>query len=145
MDRRQFLIAGASATIALAGCIEAQEGEREEGSTDAGGANGVESGSGNGEESGSEDPVEILEHEWYHEGAYDAGVSGRAENVSGEELSYVEISVFFLDEEDVQIGESLDNTSDLAAGRVWAFDAKFFDGDADQVADYEIKWEVVNA
>jgi hypothetical protein len=140
MNRRQYLSAAAGgATLLLAGCVGQEESDREEGST---GGNGDDASSDNG--SDGDDPIELLEHEWYMEGQYDAGVRGQAENVSGEELSYVEISVFFLDDEGVQVAESLDNTTDLASGRVWQFDATLFDGEPTVVEDYEIKWEVTN-
>jgi hypothetical protein len=50
--------------------------------------------------------------------------------------------VFFLDSEGVQIGESLDNTTDLAADRIWEFDAMFFEDDPTRVDTYEINTEV---
>jgi len=133
--------------------MENEESEREEGSANGDdaaeeeAANGTENGTENGNGEGSsnnDDPIEILEHEWYHDGQFDAGVRGEAENVSGEELSYVEISAFLLDGDGVQVGETLDNTTDLAAGRVWAFDAVLLDGDPEVVENYEIKWEVSN-
>ena len=163
MHRRQYLSAAAGgATLLLAGCVGQEESDREEGSTGGNGDDGssdngsdgddLEEGSTGGNEDdgssdnggGGDDPIELLEHEWYMEGQYDAGVRGQAENVSGEELSYVEISVFFLDDEGVQVADSLDNTTDLASGRVWQFDAMLFDGEPTVVEDYEIKWEVTN-
>lgn len=136
MNRRTFIHASAAATIgAAAGCIESEESDRESGGSD-----------GNGGQGGSDEsqPVELLEHEWYMEGQYSSGVRGRVENISGEELSYVTLTVFFLDSEDVQIGEGLDSTTDLAAGRVWEFDALYLDDDPQRVDSYEIKTEVTN-
>ncbi|WP_241432449.1 FxLYD domain-containing protein [Natrinema gari] len=40
--------------------------------------------------------------------------------------------------------ESLDNTSDLAAGRVWEFEALFLGDDPSRVAEYEGEGDVTN-
>lgn len=148
MRRRNFMaVIGSTSTIAIAGC-SSQESERQEGSTDDGGSSDdgsseTESGSAD-DGSEQEQLVELLDHELYNEGQFDIGVSGRLENVSGEELSYVEVSVYFLDSEGTQIEEGLDNTSDLAAGRVWEFDATYLGDEADRIDTYEIETEVTS-
>ncbi|MFC7216242.1 FxLYD domain-containing protein [Saliphagus sp. GCM10025334] len=162
MFRRKLLATGGTLlSLTIAGCASSDDGngDREEGATDDGNGNGngngEDSGNGNGDDSSQESSdddgsaeeekqVEVLEHEWYNNGSYDAGVKGRLENVSGEELSYVGIEVFFLDEEGTQIGEGLDNTTDLAEGRVWEFDAGYLDDDPQRVDSYEIKPDVMN-
>ena len=45
----------------------------------------------------------------------------------------------FLDADGTQIGEGLDNVSDLAAGREWQFECAYLDSDADQIEEYEIE------
>lgn len=151
MNRRQLLATGGTTlALTLAGCAgdTDDDNDREEGSTDDnGGANGDENGSADGgstDAESSDQLVELLEHEWYNNGEYDSGVTGRLENVSGEQLSYVSVNVYFLDEEGTQIAEGLDNTNDLAADRVWEFDAMLLDGDASRVSDYEIETDVTN-
>ncbi len=155
MRRRYFIAAiGSTSTLAVAGC-GSQESDRQEGSADDGGGSESESGSADDSSSetesssaddGSEQEqlVELLDHSFYNEGQFDIGVSGTLENVSGEELSYVEVDVFFLDSEGTQIGEGLDNTSDLAAGRAWEFDATYLGEEGDRIETYEIETEVTN-
>ncbi|ELZ09281.1 hypothetical protein C479_10685 [Halovivax asiaticus JCM 14624] len=131
MQRRTFLaLAGASIPATLAGCTENESSDRQ---------SGDDSGSGDGD-----GPVQFVDHEWYNSGAYEAGVTGQLENVSGDTLSYVEVSVYFLDEEGTQFEEGLDNTSELADGRTWEFDAMFLGDEPDRVDDYEIEWEVTD-
>ncbi|OLZ39091.1 hypothetical protein A6E15_19195 [Natrinema saccharevitans] len=153
MYRRKLLATGGTAlALGLAGCAsETDDGngdDREEGSTNDtdDGGDGGDTGTSDGGDTDSSggDPVELLDHEWYQNSQYDAGVSGSLENVSGEELSYVEVSVYFLDEDGAQVGEGIDNTSDLSAGRVWKFDATYLDGEPQTVTDYEIETDVSN-
>ena len=155
--RRRTLLAtlGTASTIAIAGC-SSEESERQEGSTNeessddgssddgSSESDNTESGSAN-DNSGSDEPeqlVNLVEHEFYNEGQFDVGVEGVVENVSDQELSYVEVSVYFLDSEGTQIEEGLDNTSDLAAGRRWEFDATYLGDEADRIDSYEIETEV---
>jgi hypothetical protein len=136
MDRRELLAsAGAVLTVSIAGCGSSDSGDREEGSADDG------SGEASSEE--SEQRIELLNHEFYSE-EFSSGVRGEIENVSGEELSYVEVQVFFLDSDETQIGEGLDNTNDLAADRRWEFDAQYLDTDADRIDTYEIETDVTS-
>lgn len=169
MRRRTYLtLAGTTLTAALAGCTEESD-ERESGGTDGsdntetdtepeddntdddsetetdsegGEDETADDGSGDGDD--SDDPVEILEHEWYNNGQFDVGVTGQVENISGEELTYVGVEVYFLDEEGVQFEEGLDNTTDLADGRIWEFDAGYLGDDPQRVDEYEIEWDVTN-
>lgn len=157
MHRRAYLaVAGTALTGTLAGCMESESSDREEsgvddsddapvddGSDDGGGSGGSDDGgSDDGDDNG--DPVEFVEHEWYNNGPYDAGVLGRLENVSGEELAYVVVNVYFLDDDGVQIDEGLANTTDLAADRIWEFDAVYLGDDTNRVDTYEIEWDVTN-
>lgn len=170
MERRKFLtILGAGAIASVAGCTseDSDPEDRETGTTDSDGpaeapadsddtgdsdgnsaddsgdTDDSQTGTADGDGSEDEQQVEVLTHEWYEE-EYSAGVQGEIENVSGETLSYVEVSVYFLDSEGRQIGDSLANTSDLAPGRVWAFDVMYLGSDADQVENYEIETDVSN-
>ncbi|MFB1064103.1 FxLYD domain-containing protein [Natrinema sp. H-ect4] len=133
-------------TTALAGCSESEPSNRETGGTNTSDdQNGNGGGNSSGDTSGSgENPVKLLNHEWYNEGQFSSGVRGQVENVSGETLSYVEVAVYFLDSEGVQFSEGLDNTNELAAGRVWEFDAMFMGEDPSRVDNYEIETSVNN-
>ncbi|QCW02138.1 FxLYD domain-containing protein [Natrinema pallidum] len=146
MDRRKLLVAGGTAvTTALAGCSGSDDTDRESGDTtndDSG--NGDESSNGSGGASDGGDLIKILDHEWYNEGSFSSGVRGQVENVSDETLGYVEVSVYFIDADGVQFEESLDNTSDLAAGRVWEFEAMFLGEDPSRVEEYEVQGDVTN-
>jgi hypothetical protein len=85
MLRREFVLASSAAlTVGLAGC-ETEEGEREQGTSGGSGDTSDSGGSGSGGNTGG-NLVELTSHEWYNEGRYSAGVRGRVENVSGEEL-----------------------------------------------------------
>lgn len=131
MNRRTVLLGSTVALSAtLAGCSSDEtSGEPENG-------DGNES-----EDGGSEEPdtlVEVREHELDRTGTFPA-VVGTLENVSGEELSSVNVNIDFLDEEDVMIGEGLANTFDLPAGRVWEFDASYTNDDSYRIADYELE------
>jgi len=130
----------------------------ESGDANSGGTDTPESGDANSDEDNTEDSeesttvsepteeslVELQDHSFYNNGQYDAGVEGTLKNVSGDELSYVAVEVFFLDSEGVQIGEGLDNTTDLAADRTWAFDAGYLDSGSENIAEYEIQTDVSN-
>lgn len=145
MNRRTFVTAsGVALTLTIAGCAgDADDDEREDRSTDddPNGSDDTETDDGNGTD-GDDTPVELLEHDWYHDGQFDAGVQGRLENVSGEELSYVAVDVFFLDADDVQLEDGLDNTTDLAPDRVWEFDVPYLGDDPANVDNYEIETDV---
>ena len=145
MKRRQLLaITGTTLTVSTAGCGSSDSSDREEGSTDDGSSEEGSTDDGSSEESsGDEQLIELLDHSFYSE-EFSSGVRGTIENVSGETLSYVEVQVFFLDEDETQIGEGLDNTSDLAEGRVWEFDATYLDTDPERIDTYEIETDVTS-
>ncbi|WP_222918847.1 FxLYD domain-containing protein [Natrinema sp. SYSU A 869] len=130
---------------ALAGCSGGDDTDRESGGTnndDSG--NGDDNSGGNGDANGGDDLIELLNHEWYSDGSFSSGVRGQVENVSDETLGYVEISVYFIDADGVQFEESLANTSDLAAGRVWEFEAMFLGDDSSRIEEYEVEADVTN-
>jgi len=124
-------------TLTLAGCSE------DEGDSGGGDANGNSGDSGSGDSNngngGSNDQpdVEILNHEFY-EDEFTVGVRGTAVNNTDSELGYVEAEAVFLDSEGTQIGEGLDNVTDLAAGREWEFDCMFTGQDESRIDSYEI-------
>ncbi|MUV90388.1 hypothetical protein GJ629_11150 [Halapricum sp. CBA1109] len=82
--------------------------------------------------------MEILDHSFYQE-EFTSGVRGTAVNNTDGELSYVEANATFLDADGTQIGEGLDNVTDLAAGREWEFDCMFLGDDPSRIAEYEIE------
>ena len=137
MQRRKYLatIGATVSGLALAGC---SEDDGDSGGGDAGGNSG-DSDSGNSGDGGNDQPdMEILNHEFYEE-EYSSGVRGTAVNNTDSELSYVEATATFLDSEGTQIGEGLDNVSDLAGGREWEFDCMFTGQDASRIEEYEIE------
>lgn len=154
MNRRKVLLSsGVALSTALAGCGESDSSDRETGDPngsddssnggDDSGNGGDDSGNVNNTSESEENLVELLDHEWYEE-EYNSGVRGQLENVSGETLDYVEVSVYFIDDEGVQFEESIDNTSDLAADRVWEFDAMFLGNDSSRVDTYEVETSADN-
>jgi hypothetical protein len=98
-----------------------------------------------------EGPVRILEHELVREteGTETVSVEGRAKNVSGETLQYVEIEVIFFDETgdelDYEAGDRtspfVDSTTGIGAGETWSFGVAFpwVGADAPRVADYTVQ------
>jgi len=152
MNRRNVLLAsGTALTTAIAGCSESDTTNRQTGNTnnteDTGDAGSSGNDGGSSDSSGSggqQDRVELQNHEWYNGGQFSAGVKGRLKNVSGEQLSYVEVQIYFLDADGVQISEGLDNTTELAADRIWEFDAMFMGEDPNRVENYEIETSVDN-
>ena len=154
VNRRKVLLSsGVALTTALAGCGES-ESNRETGDPDGNGnenGNEDDTGTDNSDTGSTEDGsneeeqlVELLNHEWYNDGQYSSGVTGQVENVSGETLDYVEVAVYFMDEDGVQFEESYANTSELAADRVWEFDAMFLGDDPQRVDEYEVETSVDN-
>lgn len=139
--RRAFLGTAATAVgLGLAGCSEDDTGD-----ADGGDANDDEdetddengdAGSGGGD-TGQPD-IEILDHSFYQE-EFTSGVRGTAVNNTDSELSYVEANARFLDANGTQIGEGLDNVSDLAAGREWEFDCMFLGDDPSRIEEYEVE------
>ncbi|MFD1515140.1 FxLYD domain-containing protein [Halomarina rubra] len=97
--------------------------------------NGTSSGGNNG--SSEQGALEILEHGPYQE-EYSEGVRGIAQNTTDTTLDYAEVTIVFLDADGVQVGDSIDNTTNLAAGRKWQFDLPFLGNDWSAVADYEL-------
>ena len=156
LNRRRYLatLGTTASALALAGCSESDSGDSGGGdandnSGDSGNGNsdnsGGDSNSGNSNDGNSGDgggndlpDVEILNHEFYEE-EFSSGVRGTAVNNTGSELSYVEATATFLDSEGTQIGEGLDNVSDLAGGREWEFDCMFTGDDASRIEEYEIE------
>jgi len=154
-NRRRFLttLGTTASALALAGCTEdggdSGGGDANDNSGDSSNGNsdnsGGDSNSGNsndgnsGDGGGNDQPdVEILNHEFYEE-EFSSGVRGTAVNNTGSEISYVEATATFLDSEGTQIGEGLDNVSDLAGGREWEFDCMFTGQDASRIDTYEVE------
>lgn len=69
-----------------------------------------------------------------------SGVRGEVTNTSDSSISYTGIQVKFYDSEGTRLGETLDNASDLGAGKTYAFDAvSLLTGDKlDSIASYTI-------
>lgn len=161
MQRRKYLatIGATVSGLALAGCsgddggdsgggdANSNNGDSSNGNSDnsGGDGNGGETNSGNSNNGNSGDggsndqpDVEILSHEFYSE-EFSSGVRGTAVNNTDSEISYVEATATFLDADGTQIGEGLDNVSDLAGGREWEFDCMFTGQDASRIEEYEVE------
>ena len=152
MDRRTYLsaVAATLAAAGLAGCSEESDagtGDADgggsgsdggsDGGSDADGGSGSD-GSGSGTDGGDQPTVEILSHEFYSE-EFSSGVRGTLRNNTDSELSYVEVEAVFLDAEGVQIGDGIDNVTELAGGRTWEFDCMFLGDDPSRIDRYEIE------
>lgn len=166
MRRRQFVaLTGSTGIAALPGCSEGSDDDPDSQATpdDDGGDDG--SGSSSPEE--TEEPtgtpeqeaeaereaigypseyIEIHDVSWNPpEDEYSGpSVTGIADNVSGEELSYVEVQIQAFDENDTQIGEALDNVSDLRADKSWQFECNFFDVEEEDIDYWMGRAEVSN-
>jgi dipeptidyl aminopeptidase/acylaminoacyl peptidase len=145
MNRREYLVGagGVASSMLLAGCSSEEESNRQDGDANNGGGSGGGNGDANQDTTQSGKSVEILNHEWYEED-FSSGVRGTIENLTDNELSYVEVKAYFLDSEGTQIGEGLDNFSDLAGGRKAEFECVFLGDDASRVDSYEIETSVTN-
>jgi len=146
MKRRRYLesAAGTATVLLLAGCTDDEDEDSSGGDANNGGGNGGDASGNGGDDSGSGDSnsgggsdIELVDHQFYQDD-FSVGVRGTAENTSGEELSYVEAEAVFLDENDTQIGEGIDNVTDLAAGRRWEFECMFLGSDEERIDSYEI-------
>ncbi|MFC4407979.1 FxLYD domain-containing protein [Haloarchaeobius iranensis] len=155
LNRRRYLatLGTTASALALAGCTEDggdsgggdandNSGDSSNGNSDnsGGDSNSGNSNDGNSGDGGSnEQPdVEILNHEFYEE-EFSSGVRGTAVNNTDSEISYVEATATFLDSEGTQIGEGLDNVSDLAAGREWQFECMFTGQEESRIEEYEVE------
>lgn len=151
-NRRRFLttLGTTASALALAGCTEDggdsgggdandNSGDSSNGNSDNSGGDSNGGDSNSGDSGGNDQPdVEILSHEFYSE-EFSSGVRGTAVNNTDSEIGYVEATATFLDSEGTQIGEGLDNVSDLAGGREWEFDCMFTGDDASRIEEYEVE------
>lgn len=140
MRRRHYLKLVPIAALPLAGCAsdDPDDSDSGEANGDSDGGDSDSDGSDGGDSDSSDQDVKLLSHEWYEED-FSAGVKGTAKNVSGEELSYVQVEVAFYDSDGAKIEDGLDNTSDLPADTEWKFDAGYIGSDPETVDDYEIE------
>jgi hypothetical protein len=137
MNRRQYLTTTGAAVSALAltGCLSDDSSDSGEGNTD----DSNDDNSNGGDSSNDNQPnVELLNHEFYSE-QFSSGIRGTAVNNTDSELNYVEATAVFLDDDETQIADGLDNVTDLAAGREWEFDCVYLGTDPDRIARYEIE------
>lgn len=101
-----------------------------------------------GEEAESSEKIEILEHELVRE---DEGtiyeevyVRGKAQNVSGKEISEVQIGIIYYDESGARIESMHDWTSNLADQEVWNFEVMSLGGEIPERVDhYKISIETI--
>jgi len=139
-NRRTFVAAtGATlAGIGLAGCSETDPDDGDFDPAD------IEGDLNDDEIS---EHVEVTEHGIFEEGD-DVGVTGAVENVSGEQLDYVEVEVT-LNDGDTLIGEFVDTTDEeidsLGPGETWDFRVTFGDEDLNEDVTYSIGVEAETA
>lgn len=141
MDRRKFIAVAAStcALTGLAGCTEETDYESGNGGDDDSNSSNV-----NGGEEEPENELELIEHELVRENeggmAESVSVQGEAQNASGNQLSYAEVKVRFLDESGTMLDSFIDNVNDLGDEQTWKFEVMYpgMGEDAQEVADYEI-------
>jgi hypothetical protein len=69
-------------------------------------------------------------------------VTGVVQNVSTEELSLVEAKVWAYDEDDEEVGEALDDTTDLKPGETWECECELWDTDAEEVDSWKGRVDV---
>lgn len=135
INRRRYILTSSAVigSLALSGCSGDDPSDTAEGNPESN--NGGSEGGNSGNE---QSEVEILEHSFYEE-QFTSGVIGTARNNTDNELNYVEVNAVFLDGEGTQIGEGLDNVSELAAGRTWEFDCMFLGENSGRIEQYEIE------
>lgn len=159
MNRRNVLEGiGAAMTLGLAGCTGGESSDSTaEGSSDSDSSSSGNSGSSDSsgsssssdasDSSGSSNEQSSIsdEYEYYESGIglTDVGfteseygnlsLTGTATNTTDSELSYVQISVAFLDASGAQVGTSMANTNNLAPGQRWKWEAMFMDMDTSAV------------
>lgn len=68
---------------------------------------------------------------------YVTQITGTFTNTSGKELDYVQLSYNLYDSDGAQIGTAYANTTHLANGAVWKFEA-YCTKDADEIASYQL-------
>lgn len=167
MQRRTLLTTGtAILTTTLAGCSDdsdsdpdsqATPNDNNDSSNDSGGSTpeATDAPTGTPEQSAEAEReaigypseyIEVRDVSWNPpEDEYSGpSVTGIAENVSGEELSYVEVQIQAFNSEDTQIGEALDNVTDLRSDKSWQFDCGFYDVEESDVAYWMGRAEVSN-
>lgn len=76
-----------------------------------------------GEAGGEEEPSYAIADEDMTGDDYSVTISGTFTNNTDEEISYVQLSYRLLDADGAQIGTAYANTSNLAAGGTWKFEA----------------------
>lgn len=64
-----------------------------------------------------------LESVAYYSEDFSSGVKGEVTNITDSTISYTGIEVKFFDSEGTRLGQTLDNATDLGAGKTYAFDA----------------------
>lgn len=156
MNRRSVLrtMGGALAvSFGLAGCTgDGTSDSTAQGSTgsDSGSGSGSDSDSSDGQSSSQSSSSTSDQYDYYEsgvgltnigptEGEYgNLSLTGTATNTTDTELSYVQISVAFLDETDAQVGTSMANTNNLAPGQRWRWEAMYMDMDTSAVASATI-------
>lgn len=146
MNRRNVLKATGSTIVAglsmgLAGCTDSNSTARgETGSTgdsnsgsSTGGPDNSDSSSGEQTSESNYDYVEsgvgLTDIHWNESEYGNVSLAGTATNLTDSTLSYIQISVSFLDSSGAQIGTGLANTNNLAANQRWKWEAMFLEMD----------------
>lgn len=144
MNRRDVLKATGSTIVAgssigVAGCTDSDSTARGEtgsnGDSDSGSGSSDNSDSSSGEQTSEsnydyvESGVGLTDIHWNESEYGNVSLAGTATNLTDSTLSYIQISVSFLDSSGAQIGTGLANTNNLAAKQRWKWEAMFIEMD----------------
>lgn len=95
------------------------------------------SGDASTDSSEAQDSKYSITDEQLTEDGYITKITGTYTNTSGKELSYVELDYNLYDSDGAQIGTAFTNTTNLADGASWKFEA-LCSKDADEIASYQL-------
>lgn len=122
-------IGGIAVVLVVLGLLVGNPDSRSNFSTDSGSSGDSQAESGDGAD------YEITGLR-VKEGEYgNRVITGVVENNSGREVSYVQVEINLYDSEGVQVGSTLANVNNLAAGAKWRFEAM----PTSDFSDYEVK------
>lgn len=146
MRRRTYLTAAAATLIGVGGCFAVVGDDDPEDRPNVGGQAGTPTR--------TDTPTAVIgfiEHEWtvieeYESDAVDDtyGVRGRAVN-NADAVADVFIEATFYDDDETQIGDSIDNANGVKPGSEFTFELPYLEDDPDAVADYELTAEAYEA
>lgn len=142
MNRRNFLAtvgATATTTTALSRLLGTTEPSRQDGAP----TNSCETpGGGNDDAAGTTTAtgdVTVLEDELFKGVLDNAEVRGTVKNTSGEPQSYIQVTAVFFDDQDVRLGTTMWNATDVPPGQVLSFETVMSTTPYSDVARYDVE------